>query len=452
VRVLNGLQFFPRGGSAHVARSLSAALPAHGWEVRVLSGSISGGPGDAETFYRGLDVHAVDFAAGDAPMQPSYEDRPGAPDRCFALVDDADYHAHVAAWELALRDAEAGSFDVLLLNHLTPLNEAAMRVAPEIPVVGHLHGTELLMLEQISDGAPAHWQHADAWARRMRRWARQCAHVVVQTPHNVDRAVGLLGVERDACIVLANGFDPELFAPRNIDRAAFWRRTLVEEPQGWRPGADPGSVAYEAGQVAVLDDAVTLIAVGRYTAVKRIGLVVDAFARAARRTRSAPALVIVGGFPGEWEGEHPWDAVRRTGARNVFLAGWQEHDRLSSFLNAADAQVLASVREQFGLVLVEGMACGLPAIGVNRLGPAEIIDDGRTGWLVEPDDVEHLTEAIVSVLDDRPERLARGLAARNAAVRRWSWPALAGQMAHALEDTATGVMERPDAIDLDRVH
>jgi glycosyltransferase involved in cell wall biosynthesis len=442
VRVLNGVLFFPRGGSAHVARSLSAALPAHGWEARVLSGSLAGGPGDAEKFYSGLDVHAVDFATGDAPMQPSYEDRPGAPDRCFALVDDAEYRAHVAAWELALGDAAADSFDVLLLNHLTPLNEAARRAVPEIPVVGHLHGTELLMLEQIRDGAPAHWRHADAWARRMRRWAQLCAAVVVQTQGNVDRAVDLLGVERDACIVLANGFEPDLFAPRKVDRAAFWRRMLVDEPHGWRPGEDPGSLAYDADQVAVLDEAVTLIAVGRYTAVKRIGLVVDAFAGAERRAGRVSALVIVGGFPGEWEGEHPCNAVRRTGARNVFLAGWQEHQTLSSFLNAADAQVLASVREQFGLVLVEGMACGLPAIAVNRLGPAEVIDDGRTGWLVEPDDVEQLTDAMVSVLEDDPERLRRGHAARDAAVLRWSWPALAGQMAHALAGTVRMVPAR----------
>jgi glycosyltransferase involved in cell wall biosynthesis len=96
--------------------------------------------------------------------------------------------------------------------------------------------------------------------------------------------------------------------------------------------------------------------------------------------------------------------------------------------------VLASVSEQFGLVLVEGMACALPAIGVNRLGPAEIIDDGRTGWLVEPDDVNQLTDSIVSVLDDDPERLRRGLAARVSATERWGWPALAGQMADALDE------------------
>lgn len=434
MRVLNGILFFPRGGSAHVVRSLSRQLPDSGWDVRILTGSMPGGPGDADSFYGDLDLHSVDFTAGDAPMHPSYEDRPGAPDRCFALVDDAEYRAHTAAWERALCEADVAAFDVLLLNHLTPLNEAAARIAPEIPVVGHLHGTELLLLERIDDAAPAHWTHAAAWARRMRRWARQCARIVVQTHRNVDRAVALLGVERAVCVVVANGFDAALFAPRTVDRGSFWRRALVEEPQGWRPGGEPGSVAYEPEQVAILDDAKVLVAVGRYTAVKRLGLLIEAFALAERRAREAPALVLLGGYPGECEGEHPWDAVQRTGARNVFLAGWHDHSVLSSFLNATDAQVLASVGEQFGLVLVEGMACGLPAVAANRLGPAEIIDDGRTGWLVDADDRDQLTDAIVGALDDDPERLRRGRAARLAAAARWGWPTLARRMAATLDD------------------
>jgi glycosyltransferase involved in cell wall biosynthesis len=439
VRVLDGILFFPRGGSAHVARSLSHELGKQGWDVRILSGSVPGGPGDAEVFYSGLDVRVVDFAAGDAPMHPSYEDHPGTPDRCFALVDDAEYRAHVAAWETALSDADAASFDVLLLNHLTPLNEAAARVAPGVPIVGHLHGTELILLEQIDAGAPAHWTHAAAWARRMRRWARQCTRLVVQTPGNVDRAVALLGIEPTTCVVVANGVDATSFRPRPIDRASFWRRTLVEKSHGWRPGAQPGSVAYQSEQVSVLEKAVILVAVGRYTAVKRLGLLIDAFARAEQRARRIPALVIVGGYPGECEAEHPWDAVQRSGARNIFLAGWQSHSALPDFLNAADAQVLASVREQFGLVLIEGMACGLPAIAVNRLGPAEIIEHGRTGWLVEPDDLDQLTDMMVAALDDDPERLRRGHAARVTAAARWGWPALAARMAAALSEALSAV-------------
>ncbi len=51
-------------------------------------------------------------------------------------------------------EAGAAEADVLHLHHLTPIHEAASRVAPHVPVIGHLHGTELLMLEEIADGPP----------------------------------------------------------------------------------------------------------------------------------------------------------------------------------------------------------------------------------------------------------------------------------------------------------
>ena len=450
MRVINTLMFFPRGGSAQVARSLSLALPDQGWEVRVLTGSVPGGHGDAERFYAGLDVTTVDFSAGDAPMHPSYEDRPGAPDPCFARVDDEAYDQHVAAWGRALERAGAALADVLLLHHLTPVNEAAARVAPGVPVVGHLHGTELAMLERIAAGPPADWAHAAAWQRRLRRWAAACEQLIVPTSATVDRAVRLLGVDPADCIVVPNGFDPETFHPTPLNRAAWWRRHLVEEPEGWRPGGEQGSIAYAEEEVARLDDALILLAVGRYTAVKRLSLLIAAFDDARPRTRRRIALVILGGHPDEWEGEHPLDAVRRTGAEDVFIAGWHDHAALAGFFNATDVQVLASVDEQFGLVLVEGMACGVPPIAVDRSGPAEIVEDGRTGWLVEPDDQAGLTGAIIAAANDGEERRRRGIAARREAEARWSWPALAGRVAEVLDAAAAAVSdERPDAATLE---
>ena len=82
-------------------------------------------------------------------MHPSFEDRPGAPDRVFASVDDETYEHLVEAWIGHLREAGAADADVLHLHHLTPINEAAARAFPDKPVVGHLHGTELLMLREI---------------------------------------------------------------------------------------------------------------------------------------------------------------------------------------------------------------------------------------------------------------------------------------------------------------
>src|SRR3954453_7443969 len=372
--------FFPRGGSAHVARALATNLPASGWDVTILSGSIGGGGlSDAERFYAGLDVHAVDFSSGDAPMHPSYEDRPDAPDPVFAAVDDAEYERHVAAWSAALEHVGAARYDVLHLHHLTPLHEAAARVAPDVPVVAPLHGTELLMLERIASGPPPSWTHAAAWAGRMRRWAARAERLLLLSPSQLERVETLLGIGAVRCVVCPNGFDPDRFAPRPVDRRTHWRRHLVEDPRGWRPAESEGSLRYDEDEVAALADGPVLLSVGRFTEVKRLPLLVRAFARARRETDTRAALVLLGGHPGEWEGEHPYEAVAASGARGVFLAGWHEHDTLPDFLNASDATVLASVREQFGLVLVEGMACAKPAIAGDAVGPAEIVEDGATG-------------------------------------------------------------------------
>jgi glycosyltransferase involved in cell wall biosynthesis len=435
--------FFPRGGSAHVARALARELPAHGCDVTVVTGSLAG-RGDAEHFYEGCDVHAVRFDRGDAPMHPSYEDRPDAPDPVFAAVDDEAYEAHVAAWCRALEEAGAADTDVLHLHHLTPIHEAAARVAPDVPVVGHLHGTELLMLERIADGPPDGWPYAEDWARRMRRWARGCERLLLLSRSQLERAERVLGIDPRRCVIAPNGFDPERFAPRTVDRAAFWQQALVDDPHGWRPGHDEGSVAYRPEQAAAVAGAPVLLSVSRFTEVKRLGLLVRSFVRARealRETGGSASLVLLGGYPGEWEGEHPYDAIRATGARDIYLAGWHEHDALAGFFAASDAVVLSSVREQFGSALVEGMACGLPAIAVDRFGPADIVRPGQTGWLVAPDDEAALAGALAQAIDHPEERRRLGAAARRDVTIRFAWPALAdrlGQLFAEVVEAADG--------------
>jgi glycosyltransferase involved in cell wall biosynthesis len=270
----------------------------------------------------------------------------------------------------------------------------------------------------------------------MRDWANRCERIFVLAEAQVVRAVELLGIDPERCVVAPNGFEPECFRPIEVDRRAHWRRFLVDEPRGWLPDGEEGSVGYTEADVEHITDGPVLVCAGRFTEVKRTGLVIQAFARARERFTTPASLVLVGGHPGEWEGEHPADVIASTGARDVFLAGWHEHDTLPDFLNAADATVLASVREQFGLVLVEGMACGGPAIAVDRYGPAEIVEDGRTGWLVGPDDEAALAAALVECIDDAGERERRGALARETALERWSWPALAARLGAVLAEAA----------------
>jgi glycosyltransferase involved in cell wall biosynthesis len=255
----------------------------------------------------------------------------------------------------------------------------------------------------------------------------------------VERAERLLGVDPERCVRIANGFDPEIFTERHVDRLAFWHEHLVTAPCGWAPGEEAGSVAYTAGDLTPFaQGGPVLLYVGRFTAVKRVSLLIEAYARARPGFTVRAPLVLVGGYPGEWEGEHPLEAVRRTGAQDVFLAGWHGHDELPEFLSASDVVVLPSVREQFGQVLVEGMACGRPAVAVDAFGPAEIVEHGRTGWLVEPDDCAGLANALVQAVNRPAERRRRGLEAHAEVRRRYAWPALAAELAGVYED----VLER----------
>ena len=83
------------------------------------------------------------------------------------------------------------------------------------------------------------------------------------------------------------------------------------------------------------------------------------------------------------------------------------------------------------------MACGLPVVAVDRFGPAQIITDGDTGWLVEPDDLDDLSAALIEAISDPAERARRGARARAVAVERYGWPAVAGALADVLDRAAS---------------
>ncbi len=451
-----GMYFYPRGGSAHVCRALAQEFEHSGLEVTLMSGSRSdlGEHALAPAFYSGLDLRAVDFTpalrtedplrlegpAGTAPIHGSYEDRAGAEDPVLAALDEGAFELQVLAWTRELRRADAESVDLLYLHHLTPLNEAAARAFPEIPVIGHVHGTELLMLEQIAFDPPASWTHAERWAERICDWAAGCERIVVSSTEARKRAAAVLDLDPDRFVCIPNGFDAG-FLPYEVDRRVHWRRHLVERPQGWKPGEAPGSVVYEESDLEALDGTV-LLYTGRFTDVKRLPLLLEAFAQAQPRIEERTALVLLGGYPGEWEGEHPLEAIERLGLTDVFLAGWHSQEELPDFFNAADLLVHASVKEQFGTVLVEAMACGLPVIAVNRGGPATIVDDPETGWLVPPDDTEAFASAIVAAINDEPGRRARGRRARGVVLNRYSWRRIGSSFADQVDELARAPAER----------
>jgi glycosyltransferase involved in cell wall biosynthesis len=143
-------------------------------------------------------------------------------------------------------------------------------------------------------------------------------------------------------------------------------------------------------------------------------------------------LVIWGGMPGEWEGEHPHTVATREGVDGVFFTGWRGHDDLPLGLSCADVFVAPSTDEPFGLVYLEAMACDLPVIGTTSGGPpsfVNVVPREPDGWLVRPDDETALTSAMVTAIEDAAERARRAANAGRHARERHSWRSTAGRLA-----------------------
>jgi glycosyltransferase involved in cell wall biosynthesis len=83
-------------------------------------------------------------------------------------------------------------------------------------------------------------------------------------------------------------------------------------------------------------------------------------------------------------------------------------------------------------------------IAAASLGPAHIIDDGRTGWLFDVDDGEALTAALVEAIEHPAERRCRARAAEAAALERFTWPAVSSRLERILRAAAGSRSDQQD--------
>ncbi|MDW8105654.1 MAG: glycosyltransferase family 4 protein, partial [Armatimonadota bacterium] len=97
---------------------------------------------------------------------------------------------------------------------------------------------------------------------------------------------------------------------------------------------------------------------------------------------------------------------------HVRWLGFQEE--IAPIIASADVLVHCSTRpEPFGLVIIEAMACGTAVVSANRGAPIEILEDGRTGLLTPPQDVQALADAVDYLLTHEQQRQAITVRARH---------------------------------------
>ncbi len=167
-----------------------------------------------------------------------------------------------------------------------------------------------------------------------------------------------------------------------------------------------------------------LLYVGRLEYEKGIQDAIAALPR-IRRAHPGTTLTIAGvGTQFEWLRERA--RVHRV-ARAVNFAGRLDHTELLGWLHGADAIVLPSRYEPFGIVALEAAAAGTPLVTSTAGGLGELVVDGVTGASFEPADVNGLVEAVTAVLDDPTAAQQRAYAAHERLTADFAWDVVAAE-------------------------
>jgi glycosyltransferase involved in cell wall biosynthesis len=175
-------------------------------------------------------------------------------------------------------------------------------------------------------------------------------------------------------------------------------------------------------------DAPTILSLGRLVPHKRVEFVLDA---AAKLRKDVPDLRVVVAGHGPWHPRLVAHADRLGIADAVTFAGWVDEGTKLQLLQGAWVLGMPSVKEGWGLAVMEAAACGVPAVAFRVGGLEESIEDGRTGLLV--DDKEAFTEALRRLLLDRALRERLGAEAARRA-RAYSWERTAERFDVVLRD------------------
>ena len=184
-----------------------------------------------------------------------------------------------------------------------------------------------------------------------------------------------------------------------------------------------------------LESKVVALFVGNLQPFKGLHLLIDAVAGVGDPDL---ALLVVGGGYGE-EGYRKQVMERGLEGRVVFAGPQSPDGALPDHFNLADFLVLPSTHsESFGLVILEAMASGKPAIVSALPGPSQLVEEGKDGMIVRIGDVPDLTDKIRTLSREAGKRAKMGARAREKVVRKYRWETIG----ETLEATFLDILKR----------
>jgi D-inositol-3-phosphate glycosyltransferase len=382
-------------------RELSSALARTGVECDVFTRAWSPDLPAVVKVEPGLRVHHV--AAG--PLAPV------AKEALPALVDEFTEGVFARmTGPLASGPSELG-YDAIHANYwLSGLAGHQLKHELDLPLVSTFHTLDRVKAESSPEEVSSDEPHRRAEAEAA---VMACSEVVLASCSvEADQLVDLYGADPDRIRVVPPGVDHAFFAPGHRPQA---RRAVGLPPDG-------PLVAF----------------VGRIQPLKGADIAVRVLEALATRYEDMH-LVIVGGPSGPHGEEHLAGLHRLVELSDLesrvrFVAP-QPHELLSTYYRAADLCVVPSRSESFGLVALEAAACGTPVVASAVGGLTTLVEDRRTGYLVDGHDIDGFARATEKVLDD-PVQATYMAANAVERARNFTWAQAAGLLHSTYEELA----------------
>jgi glycosyltransferase involved in cell wall biosynthesis len=313
--------------------------------------------------------------------------------------------ARLAVYRVVSEWARSGQVDLIELPDWE--GWAAGWPALPVPVVVRLSGSSSYFAAELGKRASAktYWVER-ASLRRADRWCSESLYVARRTQ--------------------------DVFRLRKGPDAVIYNPVPVEEP-AVMPARDPRRVVF-----------------GGTLTVKK-GILSLASAWPLVRKRRPDAELLIYGKDGTRDGGASMRAELEarfaalpSGAGVRFL-GHVALDELLGAFHSARAAILPSYAEGFSLTPLHAMATGCPTIYSSRGSGGEVIEDGQTGLLVDPDRPEEIATAIVRVLDDDALAERLGRAGRESVLSRFSLDAVLGDNLRFYRAAVEAFGRRPGA-------
>jgi L-malate glycosyltransferase len=356
------------GGSGIVATELAKSLAARGHDVHVLSADT---PFRFGAYQAGLTFHRVS-----TPAYPLFRETQYVLALATRVVQvSREFRLDIVHAHYAVPHATAAYLAKQIL-----LSAAADRV-PQ--VITTLHGTDITLV-----GSDHSYAETVAFS------IDQSDGVTAVSESLKEETYRMLPVRNDI-VVIPNFLDCETY-----------RRT--PDPRLRARYCPPGCEK-------------VVIHVSNFRPVKRVAAVVEIFARIAAKVPSR--LLLVGDGP---DLSAALDTARALGvAKQVESVG--EQDQILPLLSISDLFLLPSAQESFGLAALEAMACEVPVVASRVGGLHEVIEDGSTGFLHAPDDLDGMAASGVALLTGSALHARVAAAARRSVLDRYCRDAVVPQ-------------------------